>query len=109
MSDKSFIPAGSQVSVPAYNCVILTNGTAATVAGNRKSEGYPKPYSGPVNGKITIYKPGIVRMYSLDGVLWLCTHTIGANVRLDVSALPQGVYVVEIAGTGLRSFGKVRL
>jgi hypothetical protein len=105
----TFAPAGSQVSVPASGCVILTNNTSATIAGPRKGDSCPSAFSGPVNGMITVTRPGTVCIYASNGVLQIRKRVTTAPARLDVSALPRGVYIMRIDGRTNSWVQKIRL
>jgi hypothetical protein len=93
----TFAPVIAQVAVPASGCVILTNNTAATIAGPQKQFNGGALFSGPVNGVITVHQPGTVSVYALNGVLQVRKQITAGHARLDVSALSRGVYLVKAA------------
>ena len=105
----TFAPVSTQVSVPASGCVILTNNTAATIAGLQKQFNGGALFSGPVNGVITIHQQGTVSVYALNGVLQIRKQITVRNARIDVSALSRGVYLVKTSTEAGTVAGKIIL
>lgn len=105
----TFTPAPSQVAVPASGCVILANNTAATIVQAEKSYNGEELFSGPVNGVLTVKRPGIVSIYTLNGVVKIRKQITGKHTRLDVSALSGGVYIIRITGSTTCGLRKIRL
>jgi Secretion system C-terminal sorting domain len=90
--------SSSQVSVPASGCTILTNNMAAVIAEPRKQSGESRFRPNPVNGVISINPAGDVSIYDLNGVLKIWNHSTHDHARVNVSALPGGVYIIKIVG-----------
>ncbi|HUI93388.1 MAG TPA: T9SS type A sorting domain-containing protein [Chitinivibrionales bacterium] len=94
----TFTPVTAQVSVPAYGSLILTNNTAVTTSISRMRSGAGQLFSGPVNGVITVHRPGMVSVYGLDGVLKIKKQALGIKANIDISDLTRGIYIIKVAG-----------
>lgn len=105
----TFTPVGTQISVPASGCVIITNNTAVTTAAPAKQYNNAGLFSGPVNGVITVNQPGTASIYALNGVLLMRQQMTARQTRLDLRALSRGVYIIKISGATMCGMRKIRL
>jgi hypothetical protein len=99
----TFSPIGSptQVAVPAYGCVILTNNVSSINAQTQKPDNETGPFLAHGSGVITIDQTGTAFIYDLKGILKIQKTSSASLTRIDVSTLSGGVYIVKfISATG---------
>ncbi len=61
---------------------------------------YPNPATHYLN--VTAAE-GTIRILGIDGRIWLMQSTNGSTTRIDVSALPQGVYLLQLDSENSRT------
>jgi hypothetical protein len=97
----TFTPVSSQVSVPAFGCVILTNNVAAVHGRTQKPDHETGPFLNPGNGVIAIDQAGAAFVYNLKGEMQIQKTSTANRTQIDVSKLSCGVYLVTfISATG---------